>query len=134
MVCPRANKSSPTIDLPPKTLILAGGLAPVWTPSHFPHAILRCAIDKKTTATGGTAAVELERIAWGEMDAPWDGNVANAKGFHVERTKFACLRFRQTLRHRPAHSGLRRGNIARLPPLGAKTERVVVRSVELETR
>jgi hypothetical protein len=90
--------------------------------SQVPRAIFRNSVDKKQPRQGGTAAVESERIAWGEMDAPWHDNVAKPKRLHVDRTKFARLRFRGTATPARGAERLRRGDIAQLPPLGAKTE------------
>ena len=72
-------------------------------------------LDKKQPRQGGTIAVESERIAWGEMDAPYRENATDPKRLHVDE-RFFCTRFGSGESPLPAPSGSRGGNVAPVPP------------------
>src|SRR5271154_5543854 len=75
----------------------------------------RRSAEQKTTATAGTIAVESERIAWGEMDAPYRENATDPKRLHVDE-RFFCTRFGSGEPPLPAPSGSRGGNVGPVPP------------------
>jgi len=101
------------------------GLPRARTASHYQlRWNLAKPADKKTTATGGAVAVESERIAWGEMDAPWDLNVGNPKPLHMDRIKSHACYFGETP-DRPRRVAA--------PPSGSKRERAVAHAAEPET-
>jgi hypothetical protein len=77
--------------------------------------VRRRSAEKKQPRKRGTIAVESERIAWGELDAPYEHNATVPKRLHVDPT-FFCTRFGSGESPLPAPGGSRGGNMTSLPP------------------